>query len=122
MEQNQLDRALKNILKFSHHFNEYFQHKEPWKKGSGTNLCVQLSIRAVRSIAIALYSFLPDSAEKICLQLGMNTKISDEKWESMSEINDSIKPGHKIGSISPLFKKIEEADIKKYKQKLGSQN
>ena len=52
----------------------------------------------------------------------MNTKISDEKWESMSEINDSIKPGHKIGSISPLFKKIEEADIKKYKQKLGSQN
>ena len=40
MEQNHLDRALKKILEFSAHFNQYFQHKEPWKKGPGTNTCV----------------------------------------------------------------------------------
>ena len=32
MEQNHLDRALKKIMEFSSFFNQYFQHKEPWKK------------------------------------------------------------------------------------------
>ena len=35
MEQNHLDRALKKIMNFPY-FNQYFQHKEPWKKGPGT--------------------------------------------------------------------------------------
>ncbi|MEE8384125.1 MAG: methionine--tRNA ligase [Nitrosopumilus sp.] len=31
MEQNHLDRALKKVMEFSSFFNQYFQHKEPWK-------------------------------------------------------------------------------------------
>ena len=65
MEQNHLDRALKKILEFSAHFNQYFQHKEPWKNEKGTNTCVYLSVNAIRSLAIALYPFIPESAEKI---------------------------------------------------------
>ncbi|MEK6877680.1 MAG: methionine--tRNA ligase, partial [Thermoproteota archaeon] len=53
LDQNNIDRALKKILEFSAHFNQYFQHKEPWKKGKGTNNCVYLSVNAARSIAIA---------------------------------------------------------------------
>ena len=65
MEQNHLDRALKKILQFSTHFNQYFQHKEPWKKSIGTNSCVYLSVNAVRSLAVAIYPFLPKSSQKI---------------------------------------------------------
>ncbi len=71
MNQNHLDRALKKIMEFSTYFNQYFQHKEPWKKGKGTNTCVFLSVNAARSIAIALVPFLPDSAEKIWNQLNL---------------------------------------------------
>ena len=56
---NHLDRALKQIMEFSAHFNQYFQHKEPWKKGPGTSSCIYLSVNAVRSLAIAIHSFLP---------------------------------------------------------------
>lgn len=120
MEQNHLDRALKKILEFSAHFNQYFQHKEPWKNGKGTNTCVYLSANAVHSIAIALYPFIPESAQKIWVQLGMEGNVSEQSWDSMSKL--SIKDGHIIGSPSPLFTKIEESDIEKHKKKLGNKN
>jgi len=119
MEQNHLDRALKKILEFSAHFNQYFQHKEPWKKGPGTNTTVYISVNAVRSLAIASYPFMPKSAQKIWLQLGLQGDVSEQTWDSISEI--SLQAHHKLGSSSPLFAKVEESDIKKYTQKLGSQ-
>jgi len=120
MDQNHLDRALKKILEFSAHFNQYFQHKEPWKMGPGTNTCVNLAVNAVKSLAIALCPFLPSSAEKIWSQLNLAGKVSEQRWDSISEI--SIKQDHEIGKPEPLFQKVEESDIKKYKEKLGKQN
>lgn len=117
MEQNHLDRALKKILEFSANFNQYFQHKEPWKKGQGTNTCVYLSVNAVRSLAIALYPFIPESSQKIWSQLGLEGNVSEQKWDSISEI--TIQSGHDLGTPSPLFNRVEESDIKNHKENLG---
>ncbi|MBI3842375.1 MAG: methionine--tRNA ligase [Thaumarchaeota archaeon] len=118
MEQNHHDRAIKKILEFSAHFNQYFQRKEPWKNGPGTKSCVYIAVNAVRSLSIGLFPFLPESAGKIWSQLNMQGKVSDQKWESISEFG--VKPDHRIGDVFPLFKKVEDADIQKYKAKLGS--
>lgn len=115
MNQNHLDRALKKIMEFSSYFNQYFQHKEPWKKGPGTNTCVFLSVNAVHSIAIALHPFLPKSAEKIWQQIGLSGKVAEKQWREISEV--LVKPSHKLGDIAPVFAKIEEEDIKKRKEK-----
>ncbi|QLH09050.1 methionine--tRNA ligase [Candidatus Nitrosotenuis sp. DW1] len=115
MNQNHLDRALKKIMEFSTYFNQYFQHKEPWKKGLGTNTCVFLSVNAVRSIAIALYPFLPKSSEKIWQQIGLSGTASEKQWDEISKI--AVNPSHKLGDITPVFAKIEEEDIKKRKEK-----
>jgi len=120
IEQNHLDRALKKILEFSSHINQYFQHKEPWKKAQGTKTCVFLAANAVKSLGIALYPFLPISSEKIWEQLGMNSKITEQTWDSISQL--SIKPNHAIGNPVPLFQKVEDSDVKKYKSRLGKQN
>ena len=117
MENNSLDKALKKIIEFSAHFNQYFQKKEPWKDGPGSGNCVYISVNAVRSLAISLYPFLPESSQKIWEQLGMTGSVSEQIWGSMSEIK--ISQGHKIGAASPLFKKIEAADIEANKAKLG---
>ncbi len=118
MKDNSLDKALKKIIEFSAHFNQYFQKKEPWKGGPGSNNCILISVNAVRSLAISLYPFLPESSQKIWEQVGMEGSVSGQPWSSMSEI--AIKEGHKIGIASPLFKKIEAADIETNKAKLGS--
>ncbi|MFZ8908606.1 MAG: methionine--tRNA ligase [Nitrosopumilaceae archaeon] len=117
LEQNHLDRALKKIMEFSSFFNQYFQHKEPWKKGPGTSTCVYLSANAARSLSIALFSFLPNSSEKIWTQLGLSGNVRENNWDSLSELQ--IKPGHKLGEASPLFAKVEPEDIEKYKKQLG---
>lgn len=117
MRRNHLDRALKTILEFSAHFNQYFQHSEPWKGGAGTTTCLHLSVNAVRSVAIALYPFMPGSAGRIWRQLGMDGEITQASWDSMSTV--SIAPGHAIGDPSPLFTKIDAAGIQEQKEKLG---
>jgi methionyl-tRNA synthetase len=118
MEQNHLDRAVKKILEFTAYFNQYFQHKEPWKNGSSTKTTVYLSTNAIASLAIVLYPFLPASAEKIWSQLAMNNQISEQLWDSASDL--LIKKDHKIGNVSPLFSKVEESDIQKHKKKFQS--
>jgi methionyl-tRNA synthetase len=117
MVDNHLDRALKQIMEFSAHFNQYFQHKEPWKKGPGTASCIYLSVNAVRSLAIAIHSFLPKASQQIWEQVGMDGNVSDMEWNEISEI--SLKPDHKIGKVEPLFVKIESSVIDEQKAKLG---
>jgi len=116
-EQNHLDRALKKIMEFSSFFNQYFQHKEPWKKGPGTSSCVYLSVNAARSMSIALFPFIPEAAQKIWAQLGLDGKVDVNPWDSLSQLE--INPGHKLGEVSPLFSKVESEDIEKYKKQLG---
>jgi methionyl-tRNA synthetase len=120
MEQNHLDRALKKILEFSAHFNQYFQHKEPWKKEKGTNTCVFLSVNAVKSLSIALYPFIPESAQKIWSQLGLSGNVSEQSWGSISDI--TINSEHKLGTPSPIFAKVDSSDIETHKEKLGKQS
>ncbi len=117
MEDNSIDKALKKIIEFSAHFNQYFQKKEPWKGGEGSNNCVFISVNAVHSLAISLYPFLPESSQMIWKQIGMDGSVSEQSWSSISEIK--IMEGHKIGIASPLFKKIEASDIEANKAKLG---
>jgi len=117
MEQNHLDRALKKIMEFSSHFNQYFQHKEPWKKGPGTANCVFLSVNAVRSLAIAIFPFMPESAQKIWDQLGLDGNVNSLSWGEISNLG--ISSGHILGESSPLFARVESSDIEEYKKQLS---
>ena len=119
MVDNHLDRALKQIMEFSAHFNQYFQHKEPWKKGPGTSTCIWLSVNAVRSLAIAIHSFLPNASQQIWKQVGMSGNVSDINWNEM--VDGRLTVGHKIGKVEPLFTKIESSVIDEQKAKLGDQ-
>jgi methionyl-tRNA synthetase len=117
MEENSLDKAIKKIIEFSAYFNQYFQKKEPWKGAKDANNCIFISVNAVRSLAISLYPFLPESSQRIWSQLNMSGVISNQLWNSISDI--AITSGHKIGMASPLFKKVETSDIQTYKSRLG---
>ena len=118
MESNHTDRALKKIMEFSSRFNQYFQHKEPWKGGPGSNSCIYYSVNAVRSLAILSYPFIPESAGRIWCQLGMEGSVDDTDWDAASAI--AVRPGHVLGKVSPLFAKVDTADIKKHKSRLGA--
>jgi len=116
------DKALKSILRFASYFNQYFQKKEPWSNIEAAPTTLFISINAVRSLAILLLPFIPQSAEKIWMQLmgtgGENQSLYQQNWDGISELK--IKPGHQIGEVKPLFKKIEKKEIEIEKTKLGA--
>jgi methionyl-tRNA synthetase len=128
---NELDRALKRILKFTTHFNQYFQRKQPWSNKATAATTLFIAVNAVRSLAIMLEPFIPLSSEKIWSQLGMgngninsnssskNNSVHTQQWNSASEIK--IQAGHVLGRVEPIFRKIEPKDIEHQKTKLGKQ-
>ena len=118
MRSNHTDRALKELMAFSSSFNQYFQHKEPWKGGPGSSSCIYYSVNAVRSLAIVSYPFMPESANRIWCQLGMEGSVDDADWDDAAII--AVRPGHALGKVSPLFAKVDTADIKKHKARLGA--
>ena len=114
---NNIDKAIKRILQFSTFFNQYFQIKEPWKSKSTANNTIWIAINATRAMALILYPFIPNSAEKIWKQLGYNSILKDQSWYSASEIR--IEKDHILSNnIEPIFKKIEKEDIEKQKSNL----
>jgi methionyl-tRNA synthetase len=129
LQKNESDKALKRILDFSKFFNQYFQKKQPWKNNgnavrsisdqdryvvdSAYNAATTLfiSVNAVASLAILLEPFIPFSSEKIWSQLGMGTSLNvhNLRWDLASKLN--IKAGHSIGSIGPIFQKVDSKGI-----------
>ena len=126
LSKNELDKGLKRILKFSTHFNQYFQKKQPWRnKKTSATTTLFIAVNGVRSLAILLDPFIPSSCEKIWSQLGMAGSsvgsVHDQQWNSSSEIK--VPSGHLLGgNIEPLFTKIEPKEIEKRKTNLGKRS
>ena len=76
-----------------------------------------LSLNAARALSVALFSFLPESSQKIWEQLGLEGEVSKSSWGDMSLLG--ISANHMLGDASPIFAKVEESDIEKHKSRLG---
>ncbi len=115
---NEIDKALKCILNFSSLLNQYFQKKEPWKNPKQSASSLFVSINAVRSLSILLEPFIPFSAEKIWQQISLEGNVHEQKWNAIGAI--TLKAGHILGNIQPLFKKVDEVKIKEQVNKLNN--
>ncbi|HKU50388.1 MAG TPA: methionine--tRNA ligase [Nitrososphaera sp.] len=119
LSRNEIDRALKRILKYSNFMNQYFQASAPWaNKETTAPSTIYLSVNSARSMAIMLEPFIPFSAEKIWAQLNLGGSVHQQKWESAAE-QGAVRPGHQLGKIEPIFRKIEAKEIEQWKEKLG---
>jgi methionyl-tRNA synthetase len=106
---NEIEKAMKEILDFSSNLNRYFQKKKPWKERETAQNTLYISASAVRTLAILLDPFIPDSAERIWNQLGLTGSVQDQNWTRAS--NMDIRADHKIGEVQPLFQKIDKSKL-----------
>jgi methionyl-tRNA synthetase len=117
LSRNETDRALKAILRYGSHLNQYFQTKAPWTNKDTAATTLYVAANAARSLAILLEPFIPFSCEKIWRQLGLLGSVHEQSWQSASELK--VPPGHALGRVEPLFKKIEAKEIEERKNRLG---
>ncbi|RLI95496.1 MAG: methionine--tRNA ligase [Candidatus Altiarchaeales archaeon] len=106
--------SLKELMRTAKFGNEYFQKKEPWKKENSTTL--YLCANLTRTLAILSVPFLPFTAERIWKMLNLRDSVFEQEWNSASEL--AIKEGHKIGKIELLFRKIDNAQIERFREKV----
>ena len=109
-----IQQALREAMQIAHIGNQYLNEREPWKtvKGdrerTGTTINVCLGITKV--LAVVIEPFLPFTSEEVWKELGLKEKRS---WGVTPEI------GGKLGKIQPLFKKIEDDEVQKLKERTG---
>jgi len=100
-----LKEAMDSTMAFSSNANKFFQDSAPWKsvKEDKAQASASLYVLAnqVKDLAILLSVPLPDAGESIFSQLGMEKR----KWDDLGVL--SLKPGHKTGKPSILFRKLE---------------
>ena len=95
-ENYELDKALNKIFAFIDECNAYVQNKKPWETKDKKVLYEVAD--SIKTIAILLWPFIPETSEKIAKQFGFKIDLKEIK-KPLNEKNKIIK-----GEI--LFKKI----------------
>ena len=108
--------ALLEIFKVAKKGNKYFNDQEPWNAVKDNMQkaanCLYLSNQLAKTLAYTLKPFLPTKADKIAEVMNIATI---DVW---NDAKVALPSGHKINKAKPLFKKIEDKEIKNQKDKL----
>ncbi|MEW6222633.1 MAG: methionine--tRNA ligase [Candidatus Hadarchaeota archaeon] len=106
LEDLKVTQALDEIISLAKRGNEYFQSQKPWdvikKEPEKAASCILNCANLVQALCVALAPFLPETSENLARQLGVKV----ESWSQAKSFG--IRPGHEIGTPSPIFKKAEE--------------
>ncbi len=111
MESLAPDQALKSLWALVAQANRSVEGRAPWnlaRQGKRAELEQFLYglAEGLRAIALLLWPFLPNSAESIWQQLGMNGLIAQQKLPSA--FKDPIPVGQGVVKAKPLFPRWEE--------------
>src|SRR3989338_216744 len=112
MNRWRFDLALEAAWKFVAHCDQLISDKQPWvlakagKEKEVANLLYHLA-EALRHIAIMIWPVMPETAEKILMQLGLDSAV--EKAKPLSELQQwvGLTVGNKISRGEPLFPRLE---------------
>ncbi len=105
--------AAKTLMDIARIGNKYFDELKPWalKKGNPKKMDTSMNVcmNILRVLSVAMYPFMPDSAQKLWKMIGEEGNLVDEKWDKLASAR--IKPGQKIGEPEILFVKYEDKII-----------
>jgi len=126
----EFSRALETIWKFISRLNKYIDETMPWAlakdetKKSRLAAVMNILCEGLYKIAFLIAPYMPESAQKISNQLGIDKDITSLKFDDIKEWN-IFKEGHQLGEASPIFPRIEiekEEVVEEVKKELKIEN
>lgn len=116
--------AYKEILRFSSIGNTYLEKSAPWtmiknEDFEGAKKVLYLCLNMAKSLAIVASPIIPNKTAQIWSeQLAFEGRPDDaDRWEDASKIN--IPKSHKVNLPKPLFARLDDETIERYKQELS---
>nr|XP_046239190.1 methionine--tRNA ligase, cytoplasmic isoform X1 [Scatophagus argus] len=128
MDKVKIRDSLKHILNISRHGNQYIQVNEPWKKikegdterqRAGTVTGVSVNIACLLSVMLSPY--MPTVSQTIRDQLNAPQSCIDTMLQGSGTFVCALSAGHRVGTVSPLFQKLEGDQIEALKKRFGGQ-
>lgn len=108
-----LKDALGCVINLARTGNQYLTAEEPWKNPGRQDNVIYACLNIVSALSVLLAPFIPESAQKIRKFLGLEENY---KWNDAVRL---LEPGKSLGKFDPLFKKIEDKEIKELKKRFG---
>ena len=108
IEAVRLREALHAAMGLARDANRYLDAQAPWrqiksdKAAAGRSL--HTAMRALTALRIALYPFLPFSAQRLHELLGLRGRVEDAGWRL-----DAPEPGTPLPAPAPLFAKLDDS-------------
>ncbi|XP_037535350.1 methionine--tRNA ligase, cytoplasmic [Nematolebias whitei] len=128
MDKVRIRDALKHILNISRHGNQYIQVNEPWKKIKGGELERQragtvtgVSVNISCLLSVMLFPYMPAVSQTIRDQLNAPQSCINTMLKGTGTFVCALSAGHRIGTVSPLFQKLEADQIEALKKRFGGQ-
>ena len=112
----------KEIMRFASIGNTYLEKSAPWtliKNGDidEAKKVLYLSLNMAKALAITASPIIPNRTKEIWEQLGFEgSPDAPDMWDEASKIN--ISKTYKIGTPKPLFMRLDDEMIEKYKKEL----
>ena len=116
--------AYKEIMRFASIGNTYLEKTAPWsliKNGDldSAKKVLYLCLNMAKSLAIVASPIIPNKTKEIWSQLGFSgTPDEKDMWDETTLVN--ISKSHKVDAAKPLFMRIDDDMIEKYKQELST--
>ncbi len=114
--------AYKEVMRFASIGNTYLEKTAPWsliKNGDidGAKKVLYLCLNMAKALAITASPIIPNRTKEIWEQLGFTgSPDAADMWFEASKIN--ISKTHKIGTPKPLFLRLDDETIERYKKEL----
>lgn len=129
MNEYQFSEALKEIWKFISRMNKYIDECEPWKLAKDEDSRDRLStvmynlVEGLYKIAALVSPFMPDTAQKMLNQLGLEVDAEKMKLEDIKAWG-AYPVGGKLNAAEPIFPRVEfeEEPKKEYNENLTIEN
>ena len=129
MNEYQFSEALKETWKFISRMNKYIDECEPWKLAKDEASKDRLStvmynlVEGLYKIAALISPFMPDTAQKMLNQLGLEVDAEKMKLEDIKAWG-AYPVGGKLNAAEPIFPRVEfeEEPKKEYNENLTIEN
>ncbi|XP_054519113.1 methionine--tRNA ligase, cytoplasmic isoform X3 [Pan troglodytes] len=123
LEKVRIRDALRSILTISRHGNQYIQVNEPWKRIKGSEADRQragtvtgLAVNIAALLSVMLQPYMPTVSATIQAQLQLPPPACSIL---LTNFLCTLPAGHQIGTVSPLFQKLENDQIESLRQRFG---
>lgn len=123
LEKVRIRDALRSILTISRHGNQYIQVNEPWRRIKGDGMDRQragtvtgMAVNVAALLSVMLQPYMPTVSSTIQTQLQLPEAACRILATSFI---CTLPAGHRIGTVSPLFQKLENDQIENLRQRFG---